>query len=638
MKRSLCEMLCIGSFIFSLQFPILAQSANSMVLSKDASGPITRVFLSLTLRSNATCDATATLIPDGSRLVSDSFSMRVDATGIGVFRGLVRIITPEGRPILAGFLHGTVGTTTHREPGKDCRAPRHLEGVLEALRPGSASVFEVNFSADEITEIASPLPTYRARLDGLVVPPLPLPPDETVRITSDRTEYTTVDPITAVISNHAEHAIQSLDEQSYCTIVQLQRQAGDQWVLTAPCPLARPPVPVNIGAGETKLVRLPPGPQASEAKEPGVYRLALTFTGLDENGKPIGHPLTIFSPLFRVNPPPAVGGVTITTNQNSYRGDERIVATIKNDTDQSIQTADHRSWCTVLFLQRKVGDMWSNLALCRLLTPTRLITIGPRQSLSVALPPEPALPQHEAGTYRVELSFWFLDSSGRPTGQPVVSDSPPFSVQTAPVLPPEKLNALVAIQAAAESYAVISNLLDFPDGAAGEWSGSYNRTPGDLDWAMDFIGTAGGKALRIALRGSFIPGGIDRVRWTGEFNVDGVPAITTTGTAVFCYCRDGFEWNHLWNTTSGDGGITGEPRLTGSQTGGTITVAHQGGITGVIQRGRLTRRIVEQIIWDQNTGSLEVTAADDAGQPFVLGVGTIDAGTISLRVKTVVGS
>src|SRR5262249_2851735 len=229
------------------------------------------------------------------------------------------------------------------------------------------------------------------------------------------------------------------------------------------------------------------------------------------------------------------------------------------------------------------------------------------------------------------------DSSGKPTGQAVVSDSPPFSVRTAPVLPIEKLNALVAIQAAVESYAVISNLLDFPDGATGEWSGSYNKTPGDLDWAMYFIGTAGSQTLRIALRGSFIPGGIDRIRWTGEFYVDNMPVTTTTGTAVFCYCRDGFEWNHLWNTASGDGGIFGEPVLTRSETGGMITVAHQGGITGAIQRGRLSQRIVEQITWDQSTGSLKVTAADDAIQPFVLSAGAISAEAISLQVKTVAG-
>jgi len=551
MKRVLLMASWAALLTLALRCYTAAQSLDPAVLSKDANGPITRVSISLGLRANAACDETQKLIPDGSRLVSDNFSMVVNDKGIGWFRGMVKVVAPEGSTILEGLLHGTVGLTAHRDQGQDCRAPRHLEGMLEPSRPDAASVWEVNFSADELQESASPLPIYRARLDGLIKLPevkvqiapdrpeysptetitaiitngsdhaiqafdqqsyctivqlqrqenaqwvdvfvcplnrapiptiigagetkqvsllpnpiapgpnapgvyrlaltftnlgengqpvgdsvtvvsspfrITAPPMIKVSIAPDRTGYGTSDPITAIITNSSDRAIRVFDEQSYCTIVQLQRQEGEQWLRVAACLLRRAPLPVTIGPGETKKVSLPPDPQTPATKDPGTHRLALTFTVLDESDKPAGDPVTVVSQTFRVEAPLVEGSVMVKPNRSSYTVDDRISATINNDTNQNIQTADHLSYCTILLLQRQMGDAWVNVAPCLLLSPTRLVTISAKQSVQVTLLSGLFGRQLDPGTYRVEFTFMFVDGGGRPFGSSMVVDSATFTV------------------------------------------------------------------------------------------------------------------------------------------------------------------------------------------------------------------
>src|SRR5215212_1714664 len=82
--------------------------------------------------------------------------------------------------------------------------------------------------------------------------------------------------------------------------------------------------------------------------------------------------------------------------------------------------------------------------------------------------------------------------------------------------PPEKLNALIATEAATESYAVINTLLDFPI-SFGQWNGSYNAS----SWSMNFIGTGGGRTLNISLNGTYIPAGgsnpFPTISWVGVY-------------------------------------------------------------------------------------------------------------------------
>jgi hypothetical protein len=453
MFRDVWNALSFALLILSLQLGVHAQATDFLILSKDATGPITGVSLSLSLQSNTASDQTQDLIPNGSRLVANGFTMVADGQGLGSFSGSASIVTLDGRLILEGFLHGTVGLNASRGQGVDCHAPGHLEGLLEGFRLFSApsatgnsgeetfvekssstaglivptrqqvTISTLIFSADEVPEIAGPLPIYRARLDGLIRPAFLMP---RVRIAPDRLEYGESDQITAIITNSSDTPIQIFDGRSYCTIVQLQRQESNQWAQVAGCPLARPSQPVIIGVGETRQVMLPPMTDVPASKEAGVYRLALTLTSLNKEGKPVGDTITITSAPFRVIASPAV--VTVTTDRTIYTVEDQIVVKVTTNADRSIQTTDHHSYCSILTLQRQEDEQWNNVAPCLLLTPTRLITIGPQQSISVTLPPELAGPLPQPGTYRVGFSFVFLDIKGQPIGQPVEVFSEPFSV------------------------------------------------------------------------------------------------------------------------------------------------------------------------------------------------------------------
>src|SRR5262245_43242013 len=132
MKRSLMTALISAPMILLLHSASLAQSSNLIVLSKNFSGPIFRASLALRLSSNTDCDKTQSLIPDGSRLISDSFDLNSDSSGMGTFSGFARIVAPDGKVVLQGWLRGTVGVNTRRDPNnKDCSAPGRLEGIFE---------------------------------------------------------------------------------------------------------------------------------------------------------------------------------------------------------------------------------------------------------------------------------------------------------------------------------------------------------------------------------------------------------------------------------------------------------------------------------------------------------------------------
>jgi hypothetical protein len=164
MKRNLKAALISASLILLLHFATLAQSPN-LLLSKNALGPILNGLLSLNLTPNANCDQTQGLIPDGSRLVSQNFSLRTDSSGLGTFSGFAQIVAPDGRVIIQGSLRGTVGLKARCDPNtsnNDCRAPGRLVGIFESTQ------VIVNFTAEPCLLCASPMPIYIGGLDGVI--------------------------------------------------------------------------------------------------------------------------------------------------------------------------------------------------------------------------------------------------------------------------------------------------------------------------------------------------------------------------------------------------------------------------------------------------------------------------------------
>lgn len=437
MKRGWKAALLAALLVSSLHFESVAQSSGLLVLSKNASGPIFSTSFTLTLTSNADCDQTQGFIPNGSRLVSENFSLSVNSNGLGAFNGFARIIAPDGRLILQGSLRGTAGVNTRCGASKDCRLPGHIEGMFEGLlATGSRSIgravtelkspiLMINFSADLNQQAAGPLPMYRGRLDGIIT--LPSPVAEKVIIAPDKSSYSPTDIVTAVILNGSDKTIQSLDQQSYCTFVQLQLLEGSRWTDVSVCPLNRAPEPTNIIPNLKIEVPLKPTMQTPGPNAPGLYRLALTFKVV-ENNNPVGESLFVASEPFRVLAPPSLDKVSITTERNTYDVSEPIVVRIVNANDQNIVTWDHKTHCSIVYAQKQEANGWVNAAPCPLASPTRLVTIGLRQEWLMTLPPQYAGQRFAPGTYRLEFAWFFVDGEGRPSGSPVTIYSPQFTL------------------------------------------------------------------------------------------------------------------------------------------------------------------------------------------------------------------
>ena len=434
MKRTIFAVFCGALLAVSMRAN--AQTSGQMLLSKNISGPITNSSVELTLTANAECDQTQGFLPDGTRLSSQSFSLNTDGNGVGTFQGTAQLISPDGRTIMQGQLRGTVGINTRCGGNRDCRLPWHLEGLFETLPSAydrfvtrsttnqKVTLMMLNFSADLNQLSASPLPLYQGRLDGLV-PALPASANK-ITIAPDKASYTINDPVTALIVNGAEGMIQSYDLKSYCSIVQLQIQNGNQWDDTAACQLKRTPFPVNILPGQRLDVPLPMN-QGIAAPAPGMYRLALTFRFLN-GGIPVSDWFLAFSQPFVIAPQPPTNRIIVNAERDVYPEREAVIVKITNDSDQPVVTMDHKSYCSILNVQKQQVNNWITVAPCLLLTPTRLIKIGAREDVLMKLPTDDLAAKLDPGTYRVELTYWAMDANGQPVGNPVTVYSRTFTI------------------------------------------------------------------------------------------------------------------------------------------------------------------------------------------------------------------
>jgi hypothetical protein len=417
------------------------------VFSKNATGPIAPGRLSLTLRANVG-DTTRSLLPNGSRMVSDDLRLEVDANGVGTFAGTARLLSPQGTTLLSGSLRGVVGVTTQRPDGQRAAKAGHLEGLFEASEFASVPVparaattpptvppivpppapsrrLTASFSADTNAQAASPRTIYEARLDGILIAP-PLPP-RIVTLTSNSDAYALGAPITAIIINATERAIYALDSQAFCTIVQLQKQSGTQWAPVAECPLERLPLPIKVAAGETRRVTL----RATAASVPtGTYRLALTYGAMPDKTS-----TTIYSAPLRVLEPLS-GRVTVTTDKSVYQTTDFINATVMNGTTGTIQSSDGQSFCTILSLLRRTANGWQRVGDCQLGAPLRIIVLKPGEKRTVTLPQAvaaiyPPAPNFEPGEHRIDFSFVRVSANGQLESPPQIVSSAIFRIEGA---------------------------------------------------------------------------------------------------------------------------------------------------------------------------------------------------------------
>ncbi|MGH9842320.1 MAG: immunoglobulin-like domain-containing protein [Blastocatellia bacterium] len=192
------------------------------------------------------------------------------------------------------------------------------------------------------------------------------------------------------------------------------------------CFLKRGPFPVNIEPGETVQVDLQPA-GSSAPIQPGVYRLALTFRVLDDDKMPSDY-FVVFSPLLRVTGMPQREAVSVSVDGDRYLKGQAIQVTVDNNTDRTIRTFDHQTYCSIVTVQRLQDGNWINVGKCLLASPTRLVKIASRQSVAGKLPPAPFTGDFEPGVYRVEFTFEELDDREQEVVRRVKIYSAQFSI------------------------------------------------------------------------------------------------------------------------------------------------------------------------------------------------------------------
>jgi hypothetical protein len=247
-----------------------------------------------------------------------------------------------------------------------------------------------------------------------------------LRLAPDKPAYAVTDAITAILANGPATA-RIFDEQSLCTIVQLYRQDGAQWVLVGPCPLDRIPLPVFLKPGEVRKVTL----AMNSAWPAGLYRMAVTFAPLGADGS-AGPDQTVTTAAFAVgSTTPPSGKVILAPTQLVYGQNGRITGVIKNDTVDPILVQDERSYCTILTLEKKAGDAWNMVAGCPLARMPITTTIAAGAKIAVPLPPlTTSVVKNEPGVYRLVLDYT-TPPKGGVIGDAVQVISPEFAV-TAP--------------------------------------------------------------------------------------------------------------------------------------------------------------------------------------------------------------
>lgn len=122
-------------------------------------------------------------------------------------------------------------------------------------------------------------------------------------------------------------------------------------------------------------------------------------TGIIPTGVPL-HP----SPTPTA-PTQLTGKVTVQLARVPQQVGDSMVFTINNQTNQQILFSDHLTACTVLLLQVESpgSGTWQAVALCKLMTVTRLHTLEAGKTLSITLTPPGS--QWTPGLYRALLSY-----------------------------------------------------------------------------------------------------------------------------------------------------------------------------------------------------------------------------------------
>ncbi len=132
------------------------------------------------------------------------------------------------------------------------------------------------------------------------------------------------------------------------------------------------------------------------------------------------------------------GKVNIVLGASAFREGERIRATIVNGLGRAIYTDDSKTDCSIVFLERRVGNGWQQIPACPLGRAPRVVAIGSARGrvvtidpfsvfLRLGTTPDASKPALRAGTYRIKFTYRLSPTPD--AEEPFAVLSPAFRIQ-----------------------------------------------------------------------------------------------------------------------------------------------------------------------------------------------------------------
>lgn len=110
--------------------------------------------------------------------------------------------------------------------------------------------------------------------------------------------------------------------------------------------------------------------------------------------------------------PVTKGAVSVTLDADHYPVGAVIRATVANGLDRAVYTEDFKTACSIVTLQHRDGDAWTDIVGCRLGRPTATVPIGPGLGHAIELDPssfhladDTGGSAFGAGLYRVTFTY-----------------------------------------------------------------------------------------------------------------------------------------------------------------------------------------------------------------------------------------
>ena len=129
------------------------------------------------------------------------------------------------------------------------------------------------------------------------------------------------------------------------------------------------------------------------------------------------------------------GKVTVTLDRPAYTVGQTLGATVANGLEAAIYSADSKSDCSIVTLERRDGTAWQSIQGCSLGRVPLVMPIGPGRARRVSVNPRSVHfgvttstpdPAFGVGTYRVKFSYGLVP--GQEVEESKVVYSPEFSI------------------------------------------------------------------------------------------------------------------------------------------------------------------------------------------------------------------